>query len=111
MHGEVYQKHFHCNVYNNRNNVHRHQIYSQIQEGTMMTKQNLFMTLKGNFRCQFLYSLHGVLAKMTLRSCVTRDGAISIRTGRFEYFDGSNPITGKGVSYSILQRFWVMLVS
>ena len=25
----------------------------------------------------------------------------------FEYFDGTNPITGKGV----LQRFWVMLVS
>ena len=26
-------------------------------------------------------------------------------------FDGTNPITGKGVSYSIPQRFWVMLVS
>ena len=38
-------------------------------------------------------------------------GAICIKNGTFEYFDGTNPITGKGVSYSILQRFWVMLVS
>ena len=28
-------------------------IYSQFQEGTTMTKENLFMFLKGNFRCQF----------------------------------------------------------
>ena len=42
-----------------------------------MTKGNLFMSLKGNFRCQFVYTLHGVLAKIILRSCVTRDGAIS----------------------------------
>ena len=110
MHGEVYQKHFHCNVYTNRKHVHSHQIYSQFQEVTMMTKENLFMSLKGNFRCQFAYSLRD-LAKITLRSCVTQDGAISIKTGRFEYFDGTNRITGKGVSYSILQRFWVMLVS
>ena len=34
-----------------------------------------------------------------------RDGAICIKNGTFEYFDGTNPITGKGVSYSILQRF------
>ena len=33
------------------------------------------------------------------------------KNSRFDYFDGTNPITGKGVSYSILQRFWVMLVS
>ena len=77
----------------------------------MMTKENLFMSIKGNFPCQFVYSLHGTLAKITLRSCVTRDGAISIKTGRFQYFDGTNRITGKGVSYSILQRFWVILVS
>ena len=77
----------------------------------MMTKGNLFMSLKGNFRCQFVYTLHGVLAKIILRSCVTRDGAICIKNGTFEYFDGTNPITGKGVSYSVLQRFWVMLVS
>ena len=56
-------------------------------------------------------SLHGVLAKIIFRACVTRDGAIFIQNGRFEYFDGTNPITGKGVSYSILQRFWVVLVS
>ena len=37
-----------------------------------MTKENFFMPLKGNFRCQFVYSLHSVLAKITLRSCVTR---------------------------------------
>ena len=75
-----------------------------------MTKGNVFMSLKGNFRCQFVYTLHGVLAKIIFRSCVTRDGAISIKTDTFEYFDGTNPITGKGVSCSILQRFWVMLV-
>ena len=77
----------------------------------MMKKGNLFMSLKGNFRCLFVYTLHGVLAKITLRSCVTRNGAICIKNSRFDYFDGTNPITGKGVSYSILQRFWVMLVS
>ena len=77
----------------------------------MMKKENLFISPKGNFRCQFVYSLLGVLAKITLRSCVTRDGAICIENGTIEYLDGTNPITGKGVSYSILQRFWVMLVS
>ena len=76
-----------------------------------MTKGNLFMFLKGNLRCQFVYTLHGVLAKIIFRSCVTRDGAISKKTGTFEHFDGTNRITGKGVFYSILQRFWVMLVS
>ena len=65
------------NVYNNRNLVHSHHIYYQFQEGTMMTKGNLFASLNGNFRCQFVYTLHGVLAKIILRSCVTRDGAIS----------------------------------
>ena len=44
-----YQKHFHYNVYNNRDHVNSHHIYSQFQEGTMMTKGNLFMSLKGNF--------------------------------------------------------------
>ena len=77
----------------------------------MMTKGNLFVSLKGNFPCQFVYTLHGVLAKIILRSCVTRDGAICIKNGAFEYFDGTNPITGKGVSCSILQSFWVVLVS
>ena len=76
-----------------------------------MTKENLVMSLKGKFPSQFVYSLHGALAKITLRSCVTRDGAICIVNGTLEYFDGTNPITGKGVSYSIPQRFWVMLVS
>ena len=65
---------------------------------------------KSNFRCQFVYTLHGVLAKIIFRSCVTRDGAICIKNGTFEYFDGTNPITWKGVSNSILQRFWLMLV-
>ena len=79
--------------------------------GIILRNGYLFMSLKGNFRWQIVYSLHGVLAKIILRSCVTRDGAICIKNGRFEYFDGTNPITGKGVSYSILQRFLVMLVS
>ena len=74
----------------------------------MMTKGNLFMSLKVNVRFQFVYSLHSVLAKVILRSCVTQH---CIKNGRFEYFDGTNPITGKGVGYSILQRFRVMLVS
>ena len=77
----------------------------------MVTKGNLFMSLKGNFRCQFVYTLHCVLAKIVFRSCVTRDGTICIRNGTCEYFDETKPITGKGVSYSILQRFWVILVS
>ena len=42
----------------------------------MMTKGNVFMSLKGNFRCQFVYTLQGVLGKIIFRSCVTRDGAI-----------------------------------
>ena len=46
-----------------------------------------------------------------MRSCVTRDGAICIKNVRFEYFDGTNPITGKGVSYNLLQRLWVLFVS
>ena len=77
----------------------------------MMTKGNLFMSIRGNLPCQFVYSLLGVLAKIILLSCVTRDGAICIKNVRSEYFDGTNPITGKGVSYSILQRFLVMLIS
>ena len=58
------------------------------------------MSLKGNFRCQFVYTLYGVLAKIIFRSCVTREAAICIKNGTFEYFDGTNPITGKDVSYS-----------
>ena len=107
------------NVYNNRNHVHSPQISIHVQrtspqglakksERTMMTKGNLFMSLKVNVRFQFVYSLNSVLAKVILRSCVTQH---CIKNGRFEYFDGTNPITGKGVSYSILQRFRVMLVS
>ena len=37
--------HFHYNVYNNRNHVHSHHIYSQFQEGTMMTKGNLLKAI------------------------------------------------------------------
>ena len=45
-----------------------------------MTKGNMFMSLKaGNFRCQFVYTLQGVLAKIIFHSCVTRDGAICIK--------------------------------
>ena len=58
----------HYNIYNNRNHVHSPHIYSQFQrpspqglakksEGTLTTKGNLFMSVKGNFRCQFVYSL------------------------------------------------------
>ena len=36
----------------------------------------------------FSYSLHGVLAKIVLRSCTTRNGVICIKSSRFEHFDG-----------------------
>ena len=76
-------------TYDNQNHVHSHHIYSHFQraspqglarksEGTMMTKRNLFMSLKRNVWCQFVYSLHGDLAKIILRLCVTRYGAICI---------------------------------
>ena len=59
----------------------------------------------------FVYSLRDGLAKIILRSCVTRDGAICIKNVKFEYFDGTSSITGKGVSYNLLQRLWVLFVS
>ena len=59
----------------------------------------------------FVYSLRDGLAKIILRSCVTRDGAICIKNVRFEYFDRTNPITEKEVSYNLLQRLWVLFVS
>ena len=64
--------------YNNRNHVHSHHICSQFQEWTMMTKGNLFMSLKGNFRCQFVYTLHGVLAKIILTQFVLKMAHLSI---------------------------------
>ena len=77
----------------------------------MVTKGNLFTSRTSNFRCHFfVYSLRDGLAKIILRSCVTRDGAICIKNVRFEYFDENNP-TGKGVSYNLLQRLWVLFVS
>ena len=48
-----------------------------------MTKGNVFMSLKGNFRCQFVYTLQGVLAKIMFRWCVTRDGAICNKMAHF----------------------------
>ena len=78
----------------------------------MMTKKIYSCALKAIFDAVLcILCTAGVLGKITLLSCVQRDGAICIKNGRLEYFDGTNPITGKGVSYSILQRFWVMLVS
>ena len=59
----------------------------------------------------FVYSLRDGLAKIILRSCVTRDGAICIKNVKFEYFDGTSSITGKGVSYNLLQRLRVLFVS
>ena len=53
-------------------------IYCQFQEWTMMTKGNLFMSLKGNFRCQFVYTLHGVLAKIILTQFVLKMAHLSI---------------------------------
>ena len=41
--------HFHYNVYNNRNHVHSHHIYSQFQEGTIITKGNYSYPLKAIF--------------------------------------------------------------
>ena len=48
-----------------------------------------------------------ILVRVSARFEVARVGVIGSRL----YFDGTIPITGKGVSYSILKRFWVMLVS
>ena len=72
----------------------------------MMTKENLFISLKGNFPCQFVYSLQGVLAKITLRSCVTRDSAISIKTGRFEYLMQATLLVEKASATVSYNAFW-----
>ena len=76
-----YQKHFHYNVYNNRDHVNSHHIYSQFQEGTMMTKGNFLKAISDASLCilrtaslQKLYFArvsHGVvqfLLKMALLS-------------------------------------------
>ena len=116
----IYQKHFHYNVYNNWNHVHGPHILSHFKE----------LLLKGLPKIRkwqwwqkaiysrparvifdailFVYSLRDGLA---LRSCITRDGALCIKNVRFECFDGTNPITEKGVSYNLLQRLWVLFVS
>ena len=52
----------------------------------------------------FLQKLHCARVSHGMAQFVLKMAHLSI-------FDGTNPITGKGVSYSILQRFWVVLVS
>ena len=111
----------------------------------MMTKGNLFMSLEGKFRWQFVYSLHGVFAKLYFAR-VSHDliqfvlkmadlsilmeptllpemgSATSLRKHPFllalRRWGRSQPRRARRngcfrrlVSYSIPQRFWVMLVS
>ena len=43
-----------------------------------------------------------------LRARVTRDGTICAKNSTFGYFDGINPITGKGTSCCLLPRLWLL---
>ena len=43
-----------------------------------------------------------------LRARVTRDGTIWAKNSTFGYFDGINPITGKGTSFCLLPRLWLL---
>ena len=136
-------------MYNNRNHVHSPHIYSHFQgasperlakqsEGTMMTKGNLFMSLEGKFRWQFLYSLYFARVPHDLIQFVLKMADLSIlmeptllpemgsatslrkhpfllalrRWGRSQLRRARrNGCFRRLVSYSILQRFWVMFVS
>ena len=76
-----------------------------------MTKGDLFMCLKGNFRCQFVYTLHGVLAKIIFRSCVNGMAQFVLNKADLSILMEPTLLVEKGFSYSILQRFWVMWIS
>ena len=53
----------------------------------------------------FVYPLRGALAKK-IRAHDKRDGTICAKNSTFGYFDGTNPITGKGLQlWSFLLRF------
>ena len=54
----------------------------------------------------FGYPLRSALAKKCAR--VTRDGTICDKNSTFGYFDGTNPITGKGTSCGLLPRLWLL---
>ena len=80
----------------------------------MMTKGNVFMNLKCNFRCQFVYTLHGVLAKLIFRSCVTRDGAICIKMAHLSILMEPTLLlekTSATVSYNVFGSYWYLNVA
>ena len=54
----------------------------------------------------FGYPLRSALAKKCAR--VTRDVTICDKKSTFGYFDGTNPITGKGTSCGLLPRLWLL---
>ena len=64
----------------------------------MITTGNSFTSLKGMSVCVFF-------ARSSYKNYIAlvcqRDGAICIKNGTFEYYDGTNPITGKGISYML----------
>ena len=79
-----------------------------------MTKGNVFMSLKGNFRCQFVYTLQGVLAKIMFRWCVTRDGAICNKMAHFSILMEPTLLLEKApavVSYNVLGWYWYLNVA
>ena len=116
----IYQKHFHYNVYNNCNHVHGPHIFGHFKE---LLLKGLPKIRKWQWWQKAIYSrpaqvifdailfVYSLCDGLALRSCVTRDGAICIKNVRFEYFDRTNPITEKEVSYNLLQRLWVLFVS
>ena len=79
-----------------------------------MTKGNVFMSLKGNFRCQFVYTLQGVLAKIIFRSCVIRDGAICIKMAHLSILMEPTLLLEKApaaVSYNVFGWYWYLHVA
>ena len=80
----------------------------------MMTKGNVLMSLKCNFRCQFVYTQHGVLAKLIFRSCVTRDGAICIKMAHLSILMEPTLLLEKAsatVSYNVFGWYWYLNVA
>ena len=111
----IYQKHFHYNVYNNWNHVHGPHILSHFKELLLkglpkIRKWQWWQKAIYSRPAQvifdailFVYSLRDGLAKIILRSCVTRDGAICIKNVRFEYSMEPTPLLEKGsatISYN-----------
>ena len=72
-------------------------------------KRKFIHVLKGNFRCQVVYSLHGDLARNYIALRCHGMAPFVLKMADLSILMEPT-LTGKGVSYDILQRFWVMLV-